>query len=225
LGSAAAGTAGAAGQTAAQLAAQQALTGMGSATAQELALQAAQQAALEGTKQAAPSMWGAAKEGLLGAGNSFKSGLSSMGDKASGLLYQGAVPGVGPQQAQMLAEQTSAFGADGLAKTMQAAASNPNLNAMQRMMGEYGGRAVSGLLGSKGGSAQGSQMAMKMGAGLLDGGQQPQAPMAPPPRQQVPQEPLSMPYQNRGGPNSMDLPPPGMTMQEWLRRKQMMGRM
>lgn len=65
------------------------------------------------------------------------------------------------------------------------------------------------------------QMA-KMGMGLLDGGQQPQPMMAPPPRQQASPEPLPAPY----GGNALEGPPPGMTWEEWMRRKQMMmGRM
>lgn len=79
----------------------------------------------------------------------------------------------------------------------------------------------SGLLsqfGSNMGDERTQQM-MKMGSGLLDGGQQQPQPMAPPPQQQQQQqEPLSMPYTN-----SLQGPPPGMTREEWERLKRQRG--
>lgn len=92
----------------------------------------------------------------------------------------------------------------------------------QQMANAQNGSMMNGLLGNFGDNK--SAQMMKMGSGLLDGGQQQQPMMAPPPRQQAPAEPLPSPY-GPGG-NSMNGPPPGMTWEEWMKRKQMMmGRM
>jgi hypothetical protein len=153
-----------------------------------------------------------------------KSGMNGLLDAGRNMAYDTMVPGVGSQQAAMLAEQTGPFGAEGLAKTMQAASKAEGMNPMSRMWGEYGGKALANY--SRGsGNKLADQMAQKMGGGLLDGGQQQPMPQQPPPRQQAPQGPLPTPYTN-----SLQGPPPGMSWEEWERLKRMnqqrlMGRM
>jgi hypothetical protein len=153
-----------------------------------------------------------------------KSGMGGLLDAGRNMAYDTMVPGVGSQQAAMLAEQTGPFGAEGLAKTMQAASKAEGMNPMSRMWGEYGGKALANY--SRGsGNKLADQMAQKMGGGLLDGGQQQPMPQQPPPRQQAPQGPLPTPYTN-----SLQGPPPGMSWEEWERLKRMnqqrlMGRM
>lgn len=85
-----------------------------------------------------------------------------------------------------------------------------------------------GLLSGGGGKGSTALMA-QMGMGLMN----PQHP--PPPQPGRPMgggqpAPMTAPYGNPGpfgqGGNSMNGPPPGMSMEEWLKRKQMMmGRM
>jgi hypothetical protein len=217
-GSAASGAAGVGAQAAVNAAVE-----AGKITAAEGARIIAEQAAMEAAKQGATqAATGGIKEGLLGGWNSLKDGIGSMGDSAQGLLYR-AVPGAGKEQTSMLAQQTGDFGAYGLGKTMEAASTAQGLSPLQQFAGQYGGKAL-GLLGGAGGNMADAKKAemMKMGMGLLEP-QQPQQPMPQPmPRQQAPQEPLPLPYTN-----SLQGPPPGMSMQEWekLKRMKMMGRM
>lgn len=105
--------------------------------------------------------------------------------------YRAMVPGVGSQQADMLAAQTGDFGAYGLGQTMKAASGAQGLSPMQSTMGQYGGRIMSNLGGAKGKSLalqQGMKLAMP---------QQQQRPMpSAPPAPQGQQQPLTNPYQN-----------------------------
>ena len=75
-----------------------------------------------------------------------------------------------------------------------------------------------GLL--SGGNKSDVMAKMQMGMSLMQP-EQPQQPMPAPPPRQAPQGPLNMPY--GGSLNSMDMPPPGMSMEEWMRMKQMRG--
>jgi hypothetical protein len=126
--------------------------------------------------------------------------------------------GMGGEQAAMLAAQNAGFGPSGLGMTLKAAAgAQPGLQgALSSGMG--------GLLGA-GSKAAASPMAAQMGMGLL-------SPQQPPPMRGgggMPQggggqqAPMPLPY--GGATNSMNGPPPGMTLEEWLKRKQMMGGM
>lgn len=153
----------------------------------------------------------------IGAGLFFlPQAISGAWEAAAPSVY-GAATGTGAEQAALLAAQTGEFGAYGLGKTMESAA--------------YAGGQGSGLMNTAGGLLSGGgagvgskgmsqQMMTRMGLDMMNP-QQPQQPMmAPPPRQQSSLEPLQMPYGN-----SLLGPPPGMTREEWERRKRMKGMM
>lgn len=81
-------------------------------------------------------------------------------------------------------------------------------------------------LSSGSSSGKAGNLALQMGLKSL-APQQPQGPMPAPPRQQQDNTPLPLPY---GGTNSLvgsqpsslgQMPPPGMSYAEWMRRKQM----
>lgn len=167
---------------------------------------AAEIAAMEAAAAAAAEGGG----GLLAGAATEKAGEGLMG-----AAYNAMVPGTGSAQSAMLAEQTGAFGLDGLAKTMQAASGAQGLSPMQAAMGNYGGSALANL--SAGGKAGAGPMAAQMGMQMMQPPQQQPMPMSPP-RQQGPMEPLPNPY-GQGLLNSMDGPPPGMTMEAWMELK------
>lgn len=160
--------------------------------------EAAKQAALEAAKQAGTET---AKQGLLQTAKSAgQQGWNSLTDGANSLAYQAAVPGVGSQQAGLLAQQTGDFGAYGLGKTMEAAAGADGLSAWQQALGNYGGKAAS-LAGKNGPDAAKAYMKSQQISGLMNP-QQPQ--MQQPARPMQGQaEPLANPY-GPGG-NSMGL--------------------
>jgi hypothetical protein len=184
-----------------------------------------------------PSLWeslksgaSAAKDAVTQGTNSIKSGWNSIKEVPKAItstvdkgLYQ-AVPGVGSEQAGLLAQQTGDFGAYGLGKTMESAASADGLSAMQQAMGNYGGKAME-LLGKGGDASQKFAKAQQV-MGLLNPQQQRQPmPMgAPPPRQQADTGPLSTPYQsNPYGPGGNSMGLLGLSEEEKLRKLRAMG--
>jgi hypothetical protein len=152
---------------------------------------------------------GAGAAGAAGAG-------AGIGEGASSALLQG-LGSMGPEQAGMLASQNAGFGADGLGMTLKAASTaQPGVQGM--LSNSAGGLLTAGT------KAAGGPMAAQVGMGLLNPQQQQRPPMmAQRPMGGGEQAPMPLPY--GGSSNSMDGPPPGMSMQEWLRRKQMMGGM
>jgi hypothetical protein len=171
------------------------------------AQQAAQQAAEEAAKQAAMQ---AAMQGGEQAAIQIPQGL--MNTMEAGMMDTGYTP-------------SSLFQA--IKNTGQTTPLQQNLLnfGKQQMVNAQNGSMANGLLSNMGDSK--SAQMMKMGSGLMDPPQQQPMPMAPPPRQQAPQEPLPMPY--GGLMNSLDGPPPGMTLEEWEKMKRMrqglLGRM
>lgn len=87
----------------------------------------------------------------------------------------------------------------------------------QEMMTQAGGGLLSGL---SGGNAATTKLAMQMGSGLLQPRPQQPMPQGRPAPQQDP-GPIQMPYQQQPGSNSLNMPPSGMSYEEWMRRKQM----
>lgn len=130
-----------------------------------------------------------------------------------------AVPGVGSQQAGLLAQQTGDFGAYGLGKTMESAASAEGLSGFQQALGQYGGKAMS-LLGKNGPDAAKAYMKSQQMSGLLNPQQQQQPQPMPMQRpQQAQLEPLTNPYGDGG--NSMGLL--GMSEEEKKKYLRAMG--
>lgn len=124
--------------------------------------------------------------------------------------YDAMVPAVGAEQAGMLAAQTGDFGAYGLGKTMEAANYATQSGLAQSMGGLLSGGGAAGT------NKQLQNLMVNQGMGLMNP-QQEQAPPPNPPRPPQKIEPLPDPY----GTNSLSGPPPGMTREEWLRRKQL----
>jgi hypothetical protein len=96
-------------------------------------------------------------------------------------------------------------------------ANSANGTPLQSNLLNYGKQTANGLL--NGGGGKGAGMAQQMGMKMLLNQQQPQQPMAPPPRQQGPVEPLPRPY-NQGpygtsSGNSMGMP----SMDEEMKKK------
>lgn len=199
-GAAGAGAAGAttAGMTAAEILAATAGVAEGEAAIGGL-LAAAPEAAM------APEI-AAASKGLLATGQS--QGLM-------GHAYNALMPGMGSEQAGLLAQQTGEFGLEGLGKTMQAASRAQGLSPGQAT----GSDALGGLLSKTGSMSPKEAMNMKSGMDLLmPQQQQPQS--APPPRQQSQnqEQPLTNPY----GPGGNSLGLNNMTEAE-KRRLRAMG--
>lgn len=114
------------------------------------------------------------------------------------------------------------LGSGGLLSQMQGAWNNPSsLMSSNGLLANTGRTAMSNMAG---GGASGNKMQMmRMGMGMMEP-QQPQGPMpSAPPRGQQDPGPLASPYQQ--GMNSMDMPPPGMSMEQWmeLKRRRMGG--
>jgi hypothetical protein len=236
-GGAAANAGATAGETTADaLAASQAFGNMAGATTEQLMQQAIQNAALEQAGAAGGQLVSGAAgdvgKGLLDtyAPKAFQGAAQAAKEAPSGGLlsnaaYRALVPGVNPEQAQMLAAQTGDFGPEGLGMTMQSAGTAQGLSPAQQALAKYGGNYLGANAGTSG---KVGNLALQMGLKSLQPQQQ-QRPGSPPP-QQGPITPLPMPYQNGGGPNSLqgqqpsslgNMPPPGMSYAEWLRRKQM----
>lgn len=163
--------------------------------AQQAAEEAAKQAAMQAAMQGGEQAAIQVPQGLM---NTMEAGMMDTGYTPSSLFQ--AIKNTG--QTTPLQQNLLNFG-------------------KQQMVNAQNGSMMNGLLGNMG-DKRSTEM-MKMGSGLLDGGQQQKPMMAPPPRQQASPEPLPMPY-GPGG-NSMNGPPPGMTYEEWMKRKMMMGRM
>jgi hypothetical protein len=159
-------------------------------------------------------------------------GMNSSGaGPLASAVYRYAVPGVGPQQAQMLADQTADFGAAGLGSTMDAASIAQGLSPSDQAIGHYGGKALGffGGLGSRLDSAMNDpkrRAALTMGLGLMAPSGKPQ--MGPQGRP-APEGPshVSSPYEGAKalpvsgmGANG---PRPGETWADYFRRKTIMG--
>lgn len=136
---------------------------------------------------AAGSPEAAGNAGIL---SSLSSAKDSLGTGIANTAYRSMVPGVGSQQADMLAAQTGPFGPYGLGQTMQAASGAQGLSPAQSLYGQYAGKLMSGV-----GSAKGKQLALQMGMKAL-APQQPRAMPQGAPAPQGQQQPLSNPYQN-----------------------------
>lgn len=142
-----------------------AMAEMGGQTAAEVAKQMAQQGMLQGAQQGA-------MQGLM-----------------SG-AYDAMVPGIGSQQAQMLAAQTGDMGAYGLGKTMESAGYAKDLPWQESIKGQGAGL-LSGLGRPGPMGDMGRRMMMNQGMGML----QPEQPMqAPPPPRYEPPPPQPPPY-------------------------------
>ena len=167
-------------------------------TAEQIAAQLAEQAAAETAKQAAVE---AAKQGA----SQIPQGIANTME--TGLLESGYTPSSIAQAIKNTGETTPM--------------SQNLLNYGKQKVADAQSGSLLNRVDANANDPQSSQM-MRMGQGLLSP-EQPQPQRQAPPQQQGPVEPLPNPYGNSLNSMHVNGPPPGMSWEEWLRRKQMMG--